>query len=117
MPNRPPHDWFRRCVAEVSAAGIAAAPASVCGATWQRKSEGEKRATVRMEETMAGKKKKKKPPHKATHRHKAKRPHKEKKHHRCAYCGHAAGHGAAGCTHVGHKGHFCPCKHTSARAA
>jgi hypothetical protein len=62
MPGRPPADWFARCVADVAASGHAVEPRAVCGATWARKTEREKRETIRTEEgrTMAAKKKGKK---------------------------------------------------------
>ena len=104
MPGRPPREWFRRCAADVAAGGTADNPGAVCGATWQRKTPAQKRATVGAEDTsMPKKKKKKKGAHKAK---------KKAKHHRCSHCGHSSSHGASGCTHTSPGGLFCSCKHT-----
>ena len=120
MPRRPPREWMKRCTEDVAAGGAAVDPSAVCGATWQRKTPAEKRTTIRVEETMHKKKAKKKHPgghkkahHKKPHHAKAhhpKRGKKKTKHHRCAFCGHSAVHGKAGCMHVsGSK--ICDCKH------
>jgi hypothetical protein len=111
MPNRPPREWFKRCFADVSATK-AAIPGAVCGATWQRKSDAQKRATIRAEEGPMTKKKKKHAKKKKHTRAKARKKKKTShKHHRCAYCGHASRHGRAGCTHTSAAGLFCPCRH------
>jgi len=48
--KRPPKKWFRRCVRQVKEKGGAIDPKKVCGNVWSRKSEKEKRKTVRKEE-------------------------------------------------------------------
>lgn len=115
MPGRPPREWFRRCAADVAAGGTADNPGAVCGATWQRKTPAQKRATVGAEDTsMPKKKKKKKGAHKkaAARKPKRKKAKKKAKHHRCSHCGHSSSHGASGCTHTSPGGLFCSCKHT-----
>jgi hypothetical protein len=130
MPDRPPKDWFERCVEDVAASGHAKNPAAVCGATWTHKTPQEKALTTALEEpTMAAKKRaKKKHPkgkkhgghakkqskhtaHAKNPRHAAHKAHAAKpKHHRCAACGHTARHDhKVGCTHFEGK-NFCPCR-------
>lgn len=118
MPGRPPKDWMRSCVAGVEAGGSAMDPGAVCGATWQRKTRGEKAAMVAAEGRSMAKKKKSKKHHGKKHakkhhpkKHHAKRGKSHLKHHRCAMCGHAASHGKAGCLHRSASGIFCSCKH------
>jgi hypothetical protein len=126
VPGRPPRDWFARCTEDVRAVGSAADPNAVCGATWARKSPAEKRYTTREEEGDDMSAKKKKAKKKKTKLHGAALAAWNRKHHpkkkkasprkkkkktakkRCPHCGHAATHGAAGCTHFA-RGHFCPC--------
>jgi sRNA-binding protein len=110
---------MRRCVAGVESGGAAVDPGAVCGATFQRKSAGEKAALVAAEGKGMAKKKKKHPkkkhPKKSAHKkphHKKKKGHHGKKHvTRCAHCGHSASHGKAGCLHRSPSGIFCSCKH------
>jgi hypothetical protein len=132
MPNRPPKDWFDRCVEDVAVSGHAASPAAVCGATWARKTAAERRTTLGMEEPMThtkkhGHAKKKHGKHparkhskpRAVHHSKAARTAarrgvhhaKKKAHHKCVMCGHGDRHDQkAGCTHFDGK-NFCPCRH------
>src|SRR5258708_2150123 len=128
MPNRPPKDWFDRCVEDVAARGQATSPAAVCGATWARKTAAEKRTTFAMEEPMKhakklGHAKKKHGKHPARKRAKPRAAHhsktartaarrgvhhaKTKAHHKCVMCGHGDRHDQnAGCTHFDGK-NFC----------
>ena len=113
MPGRPPREWFKRCFEDVAAKGTARIPGAVCGQAWARKTDAQKRRTVREEEGVMAKKKKK--TKKKSHHAKRAAPRKKKKKHhgrkRCGYCGHSSRHGAAGCTHTSAGGMFCPCKH------
>lgn len=107
MPGRPPKRWMRECMAAVRQHGGAKDAGAVCASVWNRKSAGEKRAIVELEEgsMSAKKKKKKKAKKKAPKRSKAKKPKKGKKHHRCTGCGHAH---KGPCLHM-KGGNLCPC--------
>lgn len=50
MPIRPPKSWFRRCKKQVEEKGGAIDSDKVCGKVWSRKSDKEKRRTIRKEE-------------------------------------------------------------------
>jgi sRNA-binding protein len=138
MPNRPPREWFQRCVEGVAASGSGVDPGAVCGAVWARKDEHERRAIARVEAPMAAKRKKKhvgkrhaaapaahrKPKHHRAKKGAAKRSaqrkterapaarHARTKHEtRCSHCGHAAAHARGqGCLHFDGR-RFCSCKH------
>jgi hypothetical protein len=126
MPNRPPKEWFDRCVAAVSASSRVANPAAVCGAAWREKTPADKAFALTLEAPMPAKKhgkhkakrttkhrsKGRAKAHTKAHRSAPKRTHhKPAHHHRCPTCGHLERHDTkAGCTHFdGHR--FCPCRH------
>lgn len=46
MPKRPPRQWWRHCVAGVSASGSAYDPAKVCGALWYHKISPMRRVAI-----------------------------------------------------------------------
>lgn len=48
--KRPPKTWFRRCIRQVTKKGGAIDPEKVCGKVWSRKTDKEKRRTVKREE-------------------------------------------------------------------
>jgi len=49
MPGRPTKDWFDRCVNAVSQSRTAIDPRRICGATWQKMNEADRRAIAKLE--------------------------------------------------------------------
>lgn len=50
MPNRPPRQWMRDCIAGVASHGGAVDPGAVCGAQWQRMDHGARARALRRHE-------------------------------------------------------------------